>query len=143
MGGRRNTKQELIQLEAFVQEGLTTKQIAETLGRSEAGIRNICYRKRLVRKTEDETKLLFKQRDQLKEIVTNIQDKKILLAQKIESLKKEKDKLESIIYAEKVILEQTLSQALANLKQRRPDLFTLTGQDQIAALITLFFRFII
>jgi len=142
MGGRRSTKQELIELEAFVEEGLTTRQIAEKLGRSEAGIRNLCYRNRLFRKAEDETKLLFRQRDQLKETVTYLKGKKILLAHEINGLKKEKEKVEAIIYSDKNLLEQTLSQALTNLKLQRPDLFILTGQEQIVALIKLFFHFI-
>jgi len=138
MGGRRSTKQELIQLEAFIEEGLTTRQIAEKLGRSEAGIRNLCYRKKLVRKAEDETKLLFKQRDQLREIVTTLQGKKILLNQEVDGLRKKKEKLESIIYFDKNLLQKTLSQALVHLKQKKPDLFILTGQDQIVSIIRLF-----
>lgn len=58
------------------------------------------------------------------------------------SVKKEKEKFESIIYADKILLQQTLSQALMNLKYQKPDLFTLTSQDQIVALVKLFFRFV-
>ena len=141
-GGRRSTKQDIAQLVTFIEEGLTTRQIAERLGRSEAGIRNLCYRIRLVRKAKDETKILFKQRDQLKEIVTTLQSKKILLTQEIDNLKREKEKLESIIYADKILLQQTIRQALENLKQQRPDLFYLTGQDQIVSLTRLFLQFI-
>ena len=143
MGGKRSTKQELIQLETLVKEGLTTKQIAEKLGRSEAGVRNLCYRKRLIRKTEDETKLLFNKRDQLKENVATLQGNKTLLTQEIEDLKREKEKLETILYLDKILLQQTLSQALVNLKQQRPDLFTLTSQDQIANLVGIFLKTIL
>ena len=58
------------------------------------------------------------------------------------SLKREKEKLESIIYADKILLQQTIRQALENLKQQRPDLFYLTGQDQIVSLTRLFLQFI-
>ena len=138
MGGRRSTKQELIQLESLFAEGLTTSQIAEKLGRSEAGIRNICYRKRLVRKAEDETKILFQKRDQLQEVVTTLQSRKTVLDKEVEGLKKEKEKIESIIFVDKILLQQTLTQALVNLKQQRPDFFYLTGTDQIVRLVSVF-----
>lgn len=143
MGGRRSTKQELIQLETLVEEGLTTRQIAEKLGRSEAGIRNLCYRKRLIRRAEDETKILFQKREKLKDLVTSLQGRKTLLIQEVDGLNKEKEKLGSTIVLDKILLHQTLSQALANLKQQKPDLFYLTGQDQLVSLVRLFLDFII
>ena len=53
----------------------------------------------------------------------------------------EKEKLEAIIYTDRIQLKEVLSQALMNLKQQRPDLFILTGQDQIISLARLFFEF--
>ena len=142
MGGRRTSKEELTQLETLVEEGLTNRQIAERLGRSEAGIRNLRYRKRLVRKAEDETRVLFRQRDELKNLVTTLQGQKTLLAQEVNGLRKEKEKLEVAINVDRTRLYDVLAQALVNLKLQRPDLFTLTGQDQIALLARLFLGFI-
>ena len=142
MGGRRTSKEELMQLEALTEEGLTVKKIAERLGRSEAGIRNLRYRNRLVKKAEDETEVLFQQRDELKSIVDTLQGQKTSLAIEVDGLKKEKEKLEATINMDKTQLYGVLAQALLNLKQQRPDLFILTGQDQMVSLILLFWGFI-
>jgi hypothetical protein len=53
----------------------------------------------------------------------------------VDGLKKEKEKLEGNLALNKFLLQQTLNQALINLKQQRPDLFTLSGPEQIALLI--------
>ena len=76
----------------------------------------------------------------LLENVAGLEGKKNLLVREVTDLKKEN--LESIIFLDNILLQQKLSQALVNLKQKRPDLFTLTGQDQIISLIRLFMRFI-
>jgi len=69
--------------------------------------------------------------------VTTFQGRKTRLTQEVDGLKKEREKLVSIIYMDKTLLQQTLSQALLNLKQQKPDLFILTGQDQIISLARL------
>ena len=131
-----------MQLEAMTEEGLTIKEIAQKLGRSEAGIRNLRYRKRLVKRTESDTKVLFQQRDELQNSVNALQGQKTILAQDVAGLKKESEKLEATINVDKFLLQEVLAQALTNLKQQRPDLFTLTGQDQIVSLTRLFLGFI-
>ena len=142
MGGRRTSKEELVQLEAMTEEGLTIREIAQRLGRSEAGIRNLRYRKRLVKKAEDETEVLFQQRDELKNTVDTLQGQKTLLANEVTGLRKEKEKLEATINMDKIQLFGVLAQALVNLKQQRPDLFILTGQDQMVSLVRLIWGFI-
>lgn len=130
MGGRRTTKQELSQLETMTKEGLTT----------EASIRNLRYKKTLVTRAEDETKVLFQQRDQLSNTVKTLQGQKTLLTYEVDNLKREKEKLESIINLGKFLLQQTLSNALVNLKQQRPDLFTLSFPEQLALLLKAFLK---
>ena len=129
-------------IETFIEEGLTNREIAEKLGRTEAGIRNIRYRKGLVSKAEDESKVLFQQRDDLKRILGILQGQKALLSTEVVGLRKEKEKLEAIINSDKSELQGVLAQALFNLKQKRPDLFILTGQDQMVSLVRLFLGFI-
>jgi len=143
MGGRRTTKEELQQLEALTNEGLTCREIAQRLSRTEAAIRNLRYKKRLVKKAEDETKVLFQQRDELKNAVKTLQGQKTWYTIEVDGLKKEKEKLETIIKSDKTLLYQTLIQALTNLKQQRPDLFILTGQEQLGMLAKLFFENVI
>jgi hypothetical protein len=55
-----------------------------------------------------------------------------LLANEVDSLRKEKEKLEATINVDKTQLYGVLAKALVNLKQQRPDLFNLTGQDQVS-----------
>jgi hypothetical protein len=129
-------------IETFIEEGLTNRDISEKLGRSEAGIRNIRYRKGLVNKAESESKILFQQRDGLKRIVWALQGQKTSLTTEVAGLKKEKEKLEASINTDKILLHGVLAKALMNLKQRRPDLFYLTGQDQLVSLVRLFLGFI-
>lgn len=142
MGGRRTSKKELQQIETFIDEGLTNRQIAKRLGRSEAGIRNLRYRKSLVKKAEDESKVLFQQRDELKRIVGILKGQKTSLTNEVTGLRKEKEKLEAIINSDKIELQRVLAQALMGLKQKRPDLFLLTGQDQMISLARLIFNLI-
>lgn len=140
MGGKRTTKEELQQIETLTKEGLTCREIAQRLGRSPAAIRNLRYRKHLVTRVQDETKSLFQQRDELSNAVKALQGQKATLFSEVDSLKKEKEKLEAIINADKTLLQETLAQALMNLKQQRPDLFTLSGPEQIGMLLKLFLK---
>jgi uncharacterized protein YdcH (DUF465 family) len=140
MGGRRTTKEELAQLEALTKEGLTASEIAQKLDRSAAAIRNLRYKKHLVTIAQDETKALFQQRDELDNVVKNLQGQKASLAFEVEYLRKEKGRLGAAIATDKASLEEILAQALINLKIQRPDLFTLSGPEQIGMLLKAFLK---
>jgi hypothetical protein len=127
MGGKRTSKQELLQLETLTKEGLTCREIAQKLDRSPAAIRNLRYKKHLVIRVRDETKALFLQRDELVNVVKFLQGQKTSLAFEVDYLRKERVRLEAAIATDKTRLEETLAQALMNLKIQRPDLFTLSG----------------
>lgn len=118
MGGRRTSKEELAQLENLTKEGLTARDIAKRLGRSPAAVRNLRYKKHLVIRAEDETKALFQQRDELSNMVKALQGQKTSLAFEVEYLRNEKAILGAAIATDKTCLEQTLAQALINLKAR-------------------------
>src|SRR5271157_312575 len=134
MGGRRTTKDELAQLEAFTKEGLTAREIAQKLDRSPAAIRNLRYKKQLAIRAKDEIKALFQQRDELIKVVKSLQGQKISLALEVEYFRNEKAKLEAAIATDKIRVEETLSRGLIDLKIQRPDLFTLSGPEQIGIL---------
>ena len=93
MGGRRTTKEDLAQLEALTKEGCTAREIAQKISRSPASIRNLRYKKHLVKKTEDQTKTLFQQKNTLSVTVACIENRKTELQQEINNLVKEKEKL--------------------------------------------------
>lgn len=63
-----------------------------------------------------------------------------MLAYEIDGLRKEKEKLETFIRSDKILLQGVLTQALMKLKQQRLDLFTISGQEQIARLVGMFLK---
>jgi transposase len=140
MGGKRTIKEELTQLEALTNRGLTCREIAQKLGRSAAAVRNLRYKKHLVARAEDEIKALFQQRDELTNVVKNLQGHKTVLACELNYLKTEKERPEAAITAAKNCLQEKLAQPLESLKQQRPDLFTLSGPEQIAMLLRVFLK---
>ena len=73
------SKEELGSIEPLILEGLTNREIASRLGRSEAGIRNIRYRHKLKRKTKDSIRHFHLKKekieseiDELKQTKTNL-----------------------------------------------------------------------
>ncbi len=138
MGGRRHTKQELQQIQTLVNEGLTSRQIAERLGRSEAAVRNLRHREKVIKKAQDETNTLLQRRDQLRDEVNALQQQQQTLRRDVEKLRDENQTLQTAIGIDKLFLQQILSQALTNLKQQRPDLFALSETDQISILTKWF-----
>jgi IS30 family transposase len=137
---KRYGRDELKLIQDLIEQGLSNKEIASRLGRSEAGIRNLRYRRGLIRKAEGEVKVLFKRRDELRSEVEALNKWREALAQDLDKLKLERDKLELIINVDRKLLHNTLAQALTNLKMQRPELFTLSGQEQIAMLVTMLLK---
>ena len=83
---------------------------------------------------------MLHQRDELINIVKSLQGQKTSLAFEVEYLRSEKVRLGAAIATDKVRLEETLAQALMNLKIQRPDLFTLSGPEQIAILLKVILK---
>jgi predicted transcriptional regulator len=111
MVGRRTTKEELTQLEALTQEGFTTREIAQKLGRSPAAIRNLRYKKHLVGEMEDEKKALTRQ-------IGELQCAKRFLQEEI-------GKLEATLRQDRGYMRHTIAEILITLKKEKPDLFSL------------------
>lgn len=83
---------------------------------------------------------MLHQRDELINIVKSLQGLKTSLAFEVEYLRSEKVRLGAAIAIDKVRLEETLAQALMNLKIQRPYLFTLSGPEQIAILLKVILK---
>jgi hypothetical protein len=62
------------------------------------------------------------------------------LAFEVEYVRKENARLEAAIATDKARLEATLAQVLINLKIQRPDLFTLSGPEQIGMLLKVLLK---
>jgi hypothetical protein len=69
-----------------------------------------------------------------------LQGQKTALTFEVDNLKKEKEKVEGTLRLNKFLLELTLSQALVNLKQKKPDLFTLSFPEQIGMLLKVLLK---
>ena len=119
-------------------QGLTNREIAQQLGRSEAAIRNLRHREAIIKKAQDETKTLLERRDQLRDEVNALQEQQKGLSSAVEKLTLQDKTLHTAIDIDKILLQQTLSQALTGLKQQRPDLFALSQADQIGILTQWF-----
>ena len=138
MGGRRTTKQELEQIEILTEEGLTNREIGEKLSRSETAIRNIRFKKNLPARVKNENGKLLQQKTELTKETKTLLSQKASLTNEVNSLMKTKQNIEGAIKTDKILLEQTLTKALVNMKQQRPDLFYMTGTDQIVRLVSVF-----
>lgn len=90
---RRYSKEETETILGLVNEGLTSNEIAVRLNKTEAGIRNLRYRNRLIGRAKDETKALFRQRDELKKEVADLKQQSEALKVEIMLLKSKKAEL--------------------------------------------------
>ena len=138
--GCRYSREELGQIEAFVEEGLTTREIAERLGRSEAGIRNLCYRKRLMKKAQDDAKALLQRRDELQRSVGGLEAKQEELLTETEMLETKTQTVEHYLQLERSQLELLLTEALVTLKGEKPELFFMSDSEQMGLLLRFLFR---
>ena len=69
---RRFTRAEKEQIKTLVSEGLTNKEIAERLNRTEAAVRNIRYRSKLKTATQNQLPLLIQQKINLTNMLTQL-----------------------------------------------------------------------
>ena len=126
--GRRYTLDEINQIQALLDEGLTNRDIATRLSRSEAGIRNIRHRTKL--KT-DSTKNL----QTLLENERELTDQKSRLQREITTLTGRRDELRSVLRMDEQVLNQRLQTALIKLKDEKPELFRITAEEQLTKLM--------
>lgn len=126
--GKRYTKQEISQIQALTKEGHTIKKIAETLGRPEAGIRNIRHRNKLKTKTKLSLGSLKQDEKALTRRVSR-------LRQNIQILETRKDRVQQALQVEEETLNRKLYTALRKLKGQKPELFHITTEEQIGRIV--------
>ena len=126
--GRRYALEEIHEIQALIKEGLTNRQIATRLSRSEAGIRNIRHRTKL--KT-DSTKNL----QTLLENERELTDQKSRLQREITTLTGRRDELRSVLRMDEQALNQRLQTALTRLRDYKPELFRISSEEQLIKLV--------
>ena len=122
--GKRYTKQEISQIQALTAEGHTITEIAETLGRPEAGIRNIRHRKKLKTKT-------IRSLETLKQNQESLTKKNAKLRRDIQTLDLRRQAVQKALNTEEQALNTKLQTALYKMKDEKPELFNITLEEQI------------
>ena len=123
--GKRYTKQEIGQIQALTEQGLTIKQIAEALGRPKAGIRNIRHRTKLKAETRESIESLKHER-------RTLNDKVQELRWELSTLQTRKEQVSKALNIEEQALYQKLYNALNQMKDQKPELFHISVEEQIA-----------
>lgn len=111
MAGKRYSEDEISQVQALIDEGLTNKEIATQLGRSEAGIRNIRYREGLRNKAKNQTRILLQQKDRLRFQIPELQRKHTELIDTIDLLEKRRSRVEGILKVDRSLLKLALARS--------------------------------
>lgn len=122
--GKRYTKQEINQIQALTTEGHTIKEIADMLGRPEAGIRNIRHRMKLKTKKHQSLETLRQDEKTLTRRVS-------LLRQNIRTLETRRQTVQQALNIEEQALNTKLQQALHTMKDEKPELFRITMEEQL------------
>ena len=123
--GKRYTGEEISQIQVLTQEGHTIREIAEMMGRPEAGIRNIRHRLKLMAKTHRSLETLRQDEVTLNKHV-------IQLRRNIQTLDLRRQEVRKVLNTEERALDTKLQTALYKMKDLKPELFNITLEDQIA-----------
>ena len=122
--GKRYTKEEIKHIRDQTDEGLSSREIANRLGRPEAGIRNLRHRMKLKTTTKETINSMSKDVRQLKQEKTGLQ-------RDISIMTKRRTDLSKALQTDKATLQQRLVVALSKMKDEKPELFNITLEEQI------------
>lgn len=141
--GNRYSREELGQIASLVDEGLTNREIAATLGRPEAGIRNLRYRLSLKGKARENFRCLHSQRERLEAQIEELNQSIIKLSGEVKCLEEKKAQIEIVLDADKESIEARIENELISLKTKKPELFYIRGEEQLAKLVGYFLRWLL
>jgi len=125
--GKRYTEEEKRQIQELADQGHTDESIAERLGRSTNAIRNIRYRDNI--KTR-ETQTI----QQLKEKIQALQQQNQQIEYKLRQLEKRRTQTQQALQTEETKFNKKLVTELTRLKDSKPELFTITAEEQMQKL---------
>jgi len=133
--GSRYSREEMDQIKTLIMHDLSNREIASKLRRSEAGIRNIRYRLNLKRKTRDELESLRNMKEKLEGEMTELGQIKTELVNNIQSLEEKKKHYENLLNQDEESMRRKFEDGLIKLKLEKPELFYITGVEQIVILV--------
>lgn len=123
--GKRYTKEEINQIQALTNDGLTDGQIAIRLNRTENAIRNLRHRTKLKTETRESIESLKREGRNLNQEVQE-------LRRKLSSLQTRKQQVSKALHTVEQALYQKLYTVLQKMKDQKPELFYITAEEQIA-----------
>ena len=129
--GDRYSREDLERIEALGAEGLTSREIASQLGRSEAGIRNIRYRLKLKTDMRDCLQTMRMERDALDHTIADLNRTRSKLTYDIEDLHGRRAEIAELLFRDEESLKERLIIALSKLKDQKPELFYISAEEQI------------
>ena len=127
--GKRYTEQEKQMIQELANQGHSDEFIAQQLGRSTNAIRN--YRHRTNIKTKETINI-----EQLKQEKQKLTQQTKEIEKQMRQLETRRDQVRQALRIEETQLTQKIQTELIQLKNKRPELFEITGQEQLAKLTT-------
>jgi len=125
--GIQYTPKEIEEIQALAEQGLTNQQIADKLGRTPAAIRNIRHRNKIKTQTKNTLQTLRTQKQTLMQSTGQLETQLSLLQSRQRQVKQ-------ALQLDEQTLNRRLEQALHQLKDRKPELFYTTVEEQVGKL---------
>ena len=128
--GKRYSREEIDQIQVLTGEGLTAAEIAMRLDRTEDGIRNIRHRMKLQAETKESLKSLVYEEKALSKKMSNLRIE-------VSSLQARRKDISKVLSMEEQALNSKLESALCRLKDQKPELFSISVEEQLGKIAGL------
>ena len=128
--------EEIKQIQNLVSQGFSNREIAQRLGRAEAGIRNIRHRLKLKTNTRNQLQSLLQEKTELEKKVQELRRSRAQETLQLDSWQTKRREARAYLGLDLLTLQQKLQTTLIRLKNEKPELFYITGTEQIAKLTT-------
>ena len=111
--GKQYSKQELEQIRTLAASSLTNKEIAQHLGRAEAGVRNIRHRMKLKTNTQNQLQSLLRHKAELEKKERELSQTQNTISWQIDALQRKREEIQTQITLDEQTLEQKLQTAFS------------------------------
>jgi hypothetical protein len=125
--GKRYTREEKRQIQGLSEQGFTDESIAQQLNRSTNAIRNKRHRNNIKIQTTQTIQQLMETKRGLKRQTQEIQ-------QELKQLTTRRNQIHQALQVEETQFIKKLKTELTKLKDRKPELFTITAEEQMQKL---------
>ena len=140
---KRYSQEEIKQIQNLVAQRFSNRDIAKRLGRAEAGIRNMRHRLKLKTNTQHQLQSLLQEKTKLEEEMQELRRSQAEETMQLSSLQNKRKETRAYLELDRLTLQQKLETALIELKNKKPELFYITGTEQIEKLATHFIQWLL